>query len=319
MRVWHDLGAVEDLGPTVVTIGNFDGVHRGHQAVLARARERAEALGGIPVVALTFDPHPMRVVRPDHAPLLLCDVGRRVELLGAAGADAVLVLSFDREVSNWSPQEFIDRVLVGALHARAVVVGENFRFGHRAAGKVQTLAEAGAFEVVGLSLAGDAGPEHRAWSSTYIRERVADGDVEAAAEALGRPLRLTGVVVEGDHRGHELGFPTANMPPEPGSAVPPDGVYAGWLTVLEPGPGAPTYEGPLPAAISVGTNPTFDGADRRVESYVLDRDDLELYGARVAVDFVSRLRGQVKFDSVDDLITQMKADVDKARGILATR
>ena len=215
MRVWHDLGAVEDLGPAVVTIGTFDGVHRGHRAVLARAGERAGELGGIPVVALTFDPHPMRVLRPDHAPLLLCDVERRVELLGAAGADAVLVLPFGREVSNWSPQEFIDRVVVGALRARAVVVGENFRFGQKAAGRVATLTEAGetaGFEVHGLTLAGDAGPEHRAWSSTYIRERVAEGDVEAAAEALGRPLRLTGVVVEGDHRGHELGFPTANIP-----------------------------------------------------------------------------------------------------------
>ena len=321
MRVWHDLSAVEDLGPTVVTIGNFDGVHRGHQAVLARAAERARVLGGLPVVALTFDPHPMRVLRPDHAPLMLCDVERRVELLGAAGADAVLVLRFDREVSSWSPQEFIDQVLVDGLQARAVVVGENFRFGHKAAGHVDTLVEAGdaaGFEVDALALTGDAGPEHQAWSSTYIRERVADGDVAAAADALGRPLRVTGVVVEGDHRGHELGFPTANVPAEPGTAVPADGVYAGWLTVLEPGPGAPSYEDRLPAAISVGTNPTFDGMDRRVESYVLDRDDLELYGARVAVDFVDRLRGQVKFDSIDDLITQMKADVDKARRILTT-
>ncbi len=320
MRVWHDLSEVDaDLGPTVVTIGNFDGVHRGHQAVLARAHDQAAQLGGLPVVALTFDPHPMRILRPEHAPAALTDVAHRAELLGAAGADAVLVLRFDREVANWSPEEFIDRVLVGALHAKAVVVGENFRFGHKAAGHVDTLTEAGktaGFTVEGLALSGDAGPEHQAWSSTYVRERVAEGDVEAAAAALGRPLRVTGVVVEGDRRGHELGFPTANVPAEAGIAVPVDGVYAGWLTVLRPAPGGPSYSERLPAAISVGTNPTFDGLDRRVESYVLDRDDLELYGAQVAVDFVARLRGQVRFDSIDDLITQMKADVDTARRLL---
>ncbi len=200
------------------------------------------------------------------------------------------------------------------------MVGENFRFGHKAAGHVDTLTEAGrtaGFTVEGLALAGDAGPEHGAWSSTYIRERVAEGDVEAAAEALGRPVRVSGVVVEGDRRGRELGFPTANVPAHSGTAVPADGVYAGWLTVLAPAPGGPSYDEKLPAAISVGTNPTFDGLDRRVESYVLDRDDLELYGATVAVDFVARLRGQVKFESIDDLITQMKADVDAARKLLA--
>jgi riboflavin kinase/FMN adenylyltransferase len=215
----------------------------------------------------------------------------------------------------WTPQEFVDRVLVGALHAAAVVVGENFRFGHKAAGHVDTLVEAG-LTVETLTLEGDAGPEHRPWSSTYVRERVAAGDVEAAAEALGRPLRVTGVVVEGDHRGRELGFPTANVPAEPAAAVPADGVYAGWLTMLARAPGGPAYPERLPAAVSVGTNPTFDGLDRRVESYVLDRDDLELYGATVAVDFVARLRGQVKFDAIDDLITQMKADVDNCRRVL---
>jgi riboflavin kinase/FMN adenylyltransferase len=316
MRVWHGLDEVDpDLGPTVVTIGNFDGVHRGHQAVLGRARERAETLGGLPVVALTFEPHPMKVLRPDHAPATLTSAEQRVALLTEHGADAVLVLPFDRDVSNWPPEEFIDRVLVGALHAAAVVVGENFRFGHRAAGKIATLQEAGAFTVDALSLAGDAEP----WSSTYVRERIADGDVEAAAAALGRPLRIIGTVVEGAHRGRELGFPTANVPAEPGTAVPLDGVYAGWLTVLEQVPGGPAYDGPLPAAISVGTNPTFDDVGRRVESYVLDRDDLELYGATVAVDFVARLRGtQIKFDSIDDLLVQVKADVDAARKVLGS-
>jgi riboflavin kinase/FMN adenylyltransferase len=316
MRVWHDLSEVDpDLGPTVVTIGNFDGVHRGHQAVLRHARAQAERLGGLPVVALTFHPHTMVVVRPDRAPAALTGPDERADLLGAAGADAVLVLPFTREVASWPPEEFIDRVLENALHTDVVVVGETFRFGNRAAGTVQTLIEAG-LTVEALPLEGDGGPEHQPWSSTYVRERVAEGDVEAAAEALGRPMRVTGVVVEGDHRGHELGFPTANVPAEPAAAVPADGVYAGWLTVLDQVPGGPAYPEPLPAAVSVGTNPTFDGLDRRVESHVLDRDDLELYGARVAVDFVSRLRGQVRYDSIDDLVSQVKADIDACRQIL---
>jgi riboflavin kinase / FMN adenylyltransferase len=318
MRVWHGLDEVgPDYGPSVVTIGNFDGVHRGHQEVLAHARARAAELGGLPVVALTFDPHPMSVLRPGHAPATISAPPERAELLGAAGADAVLILPFDRDVALWSPQEFIDRVLVSILHAKAVVVGENFRFGHKAAGHVDTLVAAGAlagFQVEGLTLSGDRQP----WSSTYIRELIAEGDVELAAKALGRPLRVIGVVVEGDKRGRELGYPTANIPAEAGAAVPLDGVYAGWLTVLEPAPGAPAYDESLPAAISVGSNPTFDGVDRRVESYVLDRDDLELYGARIAVDFVARLRGsQIRFDTIDDLLVQMKADVDAARALLS--
>ena len=318
MRVWHGLDQVSpDLGPTVVTIGNFDGVHRGHQEVLAHAKARAAELGGLPVVALTFDPHPMVVLRPDRVPAMLSRPEERAELLIRYGADAVLILPFNKEVSSWPPEEFIDRVLVGTLHAKAVVVGENFRFGHKAAGHVDTLVAAGArdgFQVEGLRLAGDGQP----WSSTYIRERIAKGDVEAAAEALGRPLRVTGVVVEGDKRGRELGYPTANIPADPAAAIPLDGVYAGWLTVLEPAPGGPSYGEPLPAAISVGSNPTFDGVDRRVESYVLDRDDLELYGARIAVDFVARLRGtQIRFDTIDELLVQMKADVDGARRILS--
>ena len=317
MRVWHGLDQVEpDFGPSVITIGNFDGVHRGHQEVLAHAKARAAELGGLPVVALTFDPHPMAVLRPDRAPAMLSEPEERAGLLTKHGADAVLILPFTKDVAGWSPEEFIDRVLVGTLHAKAVVVGENFRFGHKAAGHVDTLVAAGAkngFQVEGLSLAGDAQP----WSSTYIRERIAEGDVEAAAEALGRPLRVTGVVVEGDKRGRELGFPTANIPADSKAAIPLDGVYAGWLTVLEPAPHSPSYDEPLPAAISVGSNPTFDGVDRRVESYVLDRDDLELYGARIAVDFVARLRGsQIRFDSIDELLVQMKADVDGARRIL---
>ncbi|MDQ4008180.1 MAG: bifunctional riboflavin kinase/FAD synthetase [Actinomycetota bacterium] len=309
MRVWRALQDVPaDLGRTVVTIGNYDGVHLGHRHVIGRARVLAEQTG-TPVVAVTFDPHPFAVLRPEHAPTLLTTIERRAELLAEAGVDDVLVMPFSREVAGWAPQEFVDRIVVGTLHAAAVVVGANFRFGHRAAGDVATLRELGAdrdFTAEGVDLEG--GPQ--AWSSTYVRTCLAAGDVEGATEALGRPFSVRGVVVEGDHRGHELGYPTANVPTRD-MAAPVDGVYAGWLRRLDD-PDAPA----LPAAVSVGTNPTFDGTERRVESYVLDRDDLELYGVEVEVTFVSRLRGMVRFDSVDDLLARMADDVDRARAVL---
>ncbi len=309
VQIWRSLDEVPaDLGPTAVVIGNFDGVHLGHRHVLARAREIAGERA-LPVVAVTFDPHPMAVLRPEHAPTTLTSLKVRAELLGSAGADHVLAVPFDRDVAGWSPEEFIERVLVDSLHAAAVVVGANFRFGSRAAGDVATLREAGSrlgFTAEGIPL--DGGPQ--VWSSTYVRMSLAAGDVAGAAEALGRPYAVRGVVVQGDQRGRGLGFPTANVPTNAMTAAPPDGVYAGWLRRLDTGE---VY----PAAISVGTNPTFDGVrDRRVESYVLDRTDLELYGVEVEVSFVERLRGMVAFDSVDALVVQMTADVDRARELL---
>jgi riboflavin kinase/FMN adenylyltransferase len=267
--IWRALDDVPaDLGRTAVVIGNFDGVHLGHQHVVARAREVADA-DALTLVAVTFDPHPMAVLRPEHAPSPLTTVEDRTRLLGEAGVDAVFALPFDREIAGWSPEEFVDRVLVDALHASAVVVGANFRFGHRAS-----------------------------------------GDVAGAAEALGRPVTVRGVVVEGDKRGKELGFPTANVPTSGVVATPADGVYAGWLRRSDTGER-------FPAAISVGTNPTFDGhRESRVESYVLDRTDLELYGVEVEVEFVDRLRGMAAFDSVDKLVAQMHDDVEQARRIL---
>lgn len=310
MRVWRSLPEVpQDIGPTVVTIGNFDGVHLGHQHVVRRAREVADQLGIADVVAVTFDPHPIAVLRPEHAPPTLTSLAARIGLLEDAGIDDVLVIPFDRSIASWSPEEFIDRVLVDALGAGAVVVGANFRFGHKAAGDVATLRAAGAargFEVEGIAL--DGGPQ--VWSSTYVRNCLAAGDVAGAAEALGRPFTVRGVVVEGDHRGRDLGFPTANVPTS-GVAAPADGVYAGWLRREDTGE---TY----PAAISVGTNPTFDGErERRVESYVLDRDDLELYDVEVVVSFVDRIRGMLRFDGVESLVAAMHEDVKKAREILA--
>ena len=317
MRVWHGLAEIDDdLGPTVVTIGNFDGVHLGHRHVLAEARAVAAARDGTIVVAVTFDPHPMSVIRPDKAPEPLTSLDERLRLLDAAGADAVLVLTFDSELADQEAADFAQSVIFGVLHAKAVVVGENFRFGRRARGDVDLLRALAAGRgtlVEGLPLDGTG---ERTWSSTYIRSCLHDGDVSAAAQALGRLFSLRGCVVKGDQRGRELGYPTANVPVRTSrTAVPADGVYAGWLRRLDEldGPG-PWW----PAAISVGTNPTFDGTERRVESYVLDRTDLELYDVVVEVAFADRLRGMVRFDSVHDLLEQMADDVATCHQILTT-
>jgi riboflavin kinase/FMN adenylyltransferase len=240
----------------------------------------------------------------------LTTLQRRAELLREAGADAMLVVPFTEELAHWAPERFVDTVLVDALHAAAVVVGQNFRFGHRAAGDVALLSRLGeqsGFRVEGIALDGTDQP----WSSTYIRHRLRDGHVEAAAQALGRWFSVEGVVVEGDHRGRTLGYPTANVPSDGMTAVPADGVYAGWLRRLDV-PAAPA----LPAAISVGTNPTFSGAEHRVEAYVLGRDDLELYGVPVEVSFVARLRGMVTFERIDELVEQMARDCKQAAAIL---
>jgi riboflavin kinase/FMN adenylyltransferase len=309
VHIWRSLDDLPaDRGRSVVTIGNFDGVHRGHRTVIGRAREEADR-AGLPVVAVTFDPHPMAVLRPEHAPSIITPLDRRADLLREAGADHVLALAFDMEMAAWTPQHFVDQVLVEALHASVVVVGANFRFGHRAAGDVSMLKEAGeraGFTAVGVELEG--GPQ--VWSSTYVRTCLAAGDVAGAAEALGHPFAVRGVVVEGDRRGRDLGFPTANVPADPQAAVPADGVYAGWLRRVG-------EEASYPAAISVGTNPTFEGQrERRVEAYVLDRTDLELYGVEVEVVFVERLRGMVRFDGVEALVETMHNDVARTREIL---
>jgi riboflavin kinase/FMN adenylyltransferase len=292
--------------PTVVVIGNFDGVHRGHVELIRMARESEP---GARVVAVTFWPHPMSVIRPDQAPLLLTTLERRKELLRNAGVDEIVVVNFTAEVASWSPAQFVDTV-IRPLHPARIVVGENFRFGFRAAGDVSTLAELGAgeFKVQAVTLVTD-GTQPR--SSTLIRHAVAEGDFGRVRELSDNVFRFSGVVVRGDHRGREMGFPTANVPVPQGIAVPADGVYAGWVTRLDI-PSAPRW----PAAISVGTNPTFDGVERRVEAYVLDRDDLELYDVEIAIDFYARLRGQVKYAGKEALIKQMHADVEEARHLL---
>jgi riboflavin kinase/FMN adenylyltransferase len=248
-----------------------------------------------------------------------------VQLLGGEGCDAVCVLPFTLDFSRLGPDEFVRAVLADRLHTRWVVVGENFRFGHRAAGDVPLLGELGEkydFGAEGVPLLtepGDLGEpgkhgEHGVTiSSSGIRDLLNQGDVAGAAEDLGRPHRVEGVVVRGQQRGRALGFPTANLETAPYTAIPADGVYAGWLARLDP---EGHEEQRWPAAISVGTNPTFDGRERTVEAYALDRDDLDLYGTHVAVDFAARLRGMVRFDSADALTEQMHRDVDEARDLV---
>ncbi|MDX3458862.1 bifunctional riboflavin kinase/FAD synthetase [Streptomyces sp. ME02-8801-2C] len=312
MQRWRGLEDIpEAWGRSVVTIGSYDGVHRGHQLIVRHAVDRARELG-IPSVVVTFDPHPSEVLRPGSHPPLLAPHHRRAELMAELGVDAVLILPFTKEFSKLSPADFVVKVLVDKLHARAVVEGPNFRFGHKAAGNVEFLAELGRtydfeVEVVDLFVSGEAGGGEP-FSSTLTRRLVGEGDLGGAREILGRPHRVEGVVVRGAQRGRELGFPTANVETLPHTAIPTDGVYAGWLHADGEA---------MPAAISVGTNPQFDGTERTVEAYAIDRVGLDLYGLHVAVDFLEFVRGQAKFDSLDALLVQMSEDVKKCRELIA--
>ncbi|WP_030544435.1 bifunctional riboflavin kinase/FAD synthetase [Streptomyces albus] len=314
MQRWRGLEEIpEDWGRSVVTIGSYDGVHRGHQLIIGRAVERARELG-VPAVVVTFDPHPSEVVRPGSHPPLLAPHHRRAELMAGLGVDAVLVLSFTKEFSQLSPADFVVKVLVDRLHAKTVVEGPNFRFGHRATGDVALLTVLGGdydfeVEVVDLYVSGAAGGGEP-FSSTLTRRLIAEGDVAGAAEILGRPHRVEGVVVRGAQRGRELGYPTANVETLPHTAVPADGVYAGWLEA-----GGER----MPAAISVGTNPQFDGTERTVEAYAIDRVGLDLYGLHVAVEFLARLRGQRRFETIEALKEGIAEDVERSRALIAGR
>jgi riboflavin kinase/FMN adenylyltransferase len=291
----------------------FDGVHRGHQRIVERAAQDGKRRG-LPVVVITFDPHPDEVTRPGSHPPFLCSARRRAELLSGLGADAVCVVPFTLEFSRLAPDDFVRTVLVERLHAAVVVVGEDFRFGHKAAGDVQLLAKLGEkyeFTTEGMPLLVADGTTI---SSTSIRQMLADGDVAAAAKALGRPHRVEGVVVRGHQRGRALGFPTANLEMPPHTAIPGDGIYAGWLATLDD-EGRDVQR--WPAAISIGTNPTFGEGEQTVEAYALDRTDLDLYGMHAAIDFGVRLRGTLRFDSVDALVEQMHRDVDQVRELTA--
>jgi len=286
---------------TVVVIGVFDGVHKGHQALLKRAKEIAD---GRTIVALTFDPHPRTVFAPDSVPPMLTTLADRVELLKIHNADQVAVMKFNEQFAAMSPEKFVEDILVNQLHVGTVIVGKNFTYGSKASGSVETLKADGAihgFTVDVQELAGGAD----VISSSRIRNLVLSGKVEEARELLSRPHRLDGIVVHGEKRGREIGYPTANLGKIDGQTIPADGVYAGWLTV-----GINFW----PAAISIGTNPTFEGdRGRQVEAYALDQQGLDLYDKAASIEFGWFLRPTLKFDGLDELLVQMKKDCDEAR------
>ena len=307
MQRWRGVeGAPPGWGRCVVTIGVFDGVHKGHQQIIGKAVELAAAKD-VPSVVLTFDPHPMEIIRPGSHPALLTSTRYKAELLEALGVDVMCVLPFTPEFRRLTPEEFVHEVLVERLHVSAVVIGENFRYGAKGAGDVDSLTASGrrfGFTVEGVALAGS---EETTYSSTYVRSLIDAGEVQEAAKVLGREHRVEGVVVRGDQRGREIGYPTANLSLLPWSAVPADGIYAGHLVR-----GAQL----LPAAISIGTNPTFAGRERRVEAFVLDFDG-DLYGERVGLSFHERLRPMVRFATVEGLVAQMDQDVERTRELLS--
>ncbi|HEX5540279.1 MAG TPA: bifunctional riboflavin kinase/FAD synthetase [Micromonospora sp.] len=321
MQRWRGYEAAPaGWGRSVVTIGVFDGVHKGHQAIIRHVVQRAEELG-VPSVVVTFDPHPAEVVRPGSHPAVLTEPARKAELIEALGVDVLCVVPFTPDFSRRSAEAFVHDVLVKHLHAALVVVGENFRFGHKAAGDVALLEQLGRTFGFGVESAPLAAAGNTIFSSTYIRSCIDAGDVRAAAEALGRPHRLEGVVVRGDQRGRELGFPTANLLIHRHAAVPTDGIYAAWAVrggVQRLGRSEFPQFGPgerLRAAVSIGTNPTFLGRERRVEAYLLDFEG-DLYGERLALDFVAYLREQRRYDTIESLIAQIAEDVAQARAVL---
>jgi riboflavin kinase/FMN adenylyltransferase len=315
MEVLRDVDAHLGGEGSVVTIGAYDGVHLGHQAVIAEVRRRAES-AGLASTVVTFDRHPASVVRPESAPRLLTDLDQKLELLAATGVDRCLVIAFDERRSQEPPGQFVREVLVGALRAKVVIVGEDFHFGHQRKGNVALLTEMGAelgFEVAGLPLVDASGapaaPERRA-SSTAIRHALVEGDLVRATGMLGRPYEVRGIVAHGDKRGRELGFPTANVSVPGDILLPADGIYAGRFQ---------RADGTVhPAALSLGRRPTFyvEAHASLLEAHLLDADD-DLYDEHVRVRFIERLRGEERFDSVEALVAQIARDCDQARAILA--
>ncbi len=315
MIVFRDPSDVPDgFGPSAVAIGKFDGVHAGHRAVIRRLKEIA-AQSGVRAVAVTFDRNPLAVLRPDRCPENVVTVERKLELLGELELDATLLLTFDAELAARSAEDFVASILTGALHVSTVLVGRDFRFGRGGAGDPELLRELGprygfTVEVVDDVFLDGSG---RRVSSTWIRELLMAGDVTAAARVLDRNVDVRGEVVHGLKRGRELGFPTANLSASVDSFVPADGVYAGWLVDHETGLRHR-------AAISVGTNPTFDDVlERQVEAHVIGETDLDLYGHDVTVEFVERLRGMVAFEGIEKLKAQMATDVTDAASVLSRR
>lgn len=321
--IWNDPAEVPaDFGPSVVTFGNFDGVHRGHQQVLSQLI-RSARLAGARSVAVTFDPHPAVIHRPEAAPEMIMGLPDKLEALGELGLDAVLVMKYSLDLASLTAEEFVREYLVDCLHASQVVIGHDARFGRGNSGDLDTMKALGEkfgfgvqviseFGSEGYPLHDDDGKDRRC-SSTWVREVLREGDVATAAAVLGRPHRMRGEVVHGAARGRALGFPTANLSSGASGLIPADGIYAGWLV---------DQDGKRwPAAISVGSNPTFDGVSRQVEAHVIDRpreavEDFDLYGQTVVVEFVSRLRGMVAYRGPEALVEQMRLDVVQAHDLL---
>lgn len=317
MIVFDDPAAVPaGFGPSVVAIGKFDGVHSGHRAVIDRARVTA-ADAGARVVAVTFDRNPLSLLRPELCPEPLSSVEQKLDLLAEAGVDATLVLRFDAELAGLSPREFVEHVLVDALDVVTVMVGDDFRFGRGGAGNPDLLIELGREYGFVVDVVGDVQGGGRRVSSTWVRDLLAAGDVEGASRLLGRPHAVQGEVVHGLKRGRELGFPTANLATDAAGFIPADGVYAGWLIDFGHGENPSQVSTRYPAAISVGTNPTFDDVpERQVEAYVLDETSLDLYGHHVQIQFTHRIRGMAAFEGIDALIVQIADDVERVRRAL---
>jgi riboflavin kinase / FMN adenylyltransferase len=308
VTVARALGEVEPV-PSVVTIGNFDGVHRGHRTLLRRAVDAAhaaDAADAARAVAVTFDPHPAAIVRPGSEPPALQTLASRIDSLAATGVDLVLVLPFTAELAALTPADFVHHVLVDRLSAVRVIVGTNFRFGHRAAGDVVTLVEEGERYGFGTEAVTLLDLDGEPISSSSIRAHLATGDVDWATRALGRPHRVRGEVVPGDGRGRTIGVPTANVAVPPGLQLPGDGVYAGHAT----------HAGTVyPAVTNVGMRPTFDGTARTVEAHLLDAE-VELYGSELEVTFEHHLRGEQRFDDVAALVAQIRRDIRAAGDLL---
>jgi riboflavin kinase/FMN adenylyltransferase len=283
----------------VIAIGIFDGVHAGHQQIIASAKHHGE------VTIITFDPHPVSIVAPDRTPSQLMPLADRIKFLKAAGATSVEVIKFTKEFSQLTADQFIEDILVGRFAAEHVVIGENFNFGFKAQGTPEYLSQVGPKYGFGVTIVKLQENRGSTISSTRIRSLIIDGQIERANELLTRNFYLIGPVVHGEKRGREIGYPTANIGLETLATIPADGVYAGWLTV---------GEDRWPAAISIGTNPTFPGVrGRQVEAYALDQIGLDLYDKEAKLEFGFRLRDTLKYDGLDPLLIQMKMDCDKAR------
>ncbi len=312
MRIYTALAEIPaDFGPSAVTVGKFDGVHRGHERMIDTLLAEARRDSLVPTV-LTFDRNPLSVLAPAACPPSLVSNEQKLELLEQLGVEVTVMLTFDRAFSENSAEAFVEDVLVAALHSTIVYVGPDFRYGRGGKGDVGLLEEIGrrdGFEVRHFPIV-ESG--NRRVSSTWVRELLAAGDVAAASRLLGRFPTVRGAVVRGEQRGRSLGFPTANLSPDSEGLIPADGVYAAWAIV----------DGlRYPAAVSIGNNPTFDGvADRQVEAHLLGQDferiDPDLYGSRIEVQFVERIRGMAAFDGIDELVAEISADVERAAAIL---